>query len=244
VSVLVTAPWLWAASIVAGASFVMGLAGFGIGLVALAFLPFVMAPATAVVLMTVYALASALGILIPIRRDVVAPRLVDLLIGTVAGAPLGVWVIATLSPGALRRLIGLVLVAIVLLELLGTLPRRLPDRRWGLLAGFLAGVIGAAAGTPGPPVVLYATTQEWSPRTIKANLQAFFIVNETVVLIGYWWAGLVTPEVGRFAIGFALPALAGVVLGVVIGNRIDRERFRRIVFTILFVSGVVLLLRG
>jgi uncharacterized membrane protein YfcA len=240
----VSAPWWWAAGIVAGASFVMGLAGFGIGLVALAFLPFVMAPATAVVLMTVYALASALVILVPLRRDIAVPRLVDLLIGTVAGVPLGVWVIATLSPGALRRLIGLVLVAIVLLEVLGRLPSWLPDRRWGVLAGFLAGLMGAAAGAPGPAVVVYATTQEWSPRTIKANLQAFFVVNETVVLVGYWWAGLVTLEVGRAAVAFALPALAGVVLGVGVSNRIDRARFRRIVFAVLFVSGVVLLLRG
>jgi uncharacterized membrane protein YfcA len=240
----VSGPWLAAAGIIAAASFVMGLAGFGIGLVALAFLPFVMAPATAIVLVTIYSVVAALVILAPLRRDVVLPRLVDLLIGMVAGVPPGVWVIATLSPEALRRLIGVILVAVVLLELFGTLPSRLPERRWAFIAGFLAGVIGAAAGTPGPPVVIYATTQEWSPRTIKANLQLFFLANEVVVLVGYWWAGLMTSDVGRLALGFALPALAGIGVGVAVGNRIDRARFRRVVFVVLFLSGLVLLLRG
>src|SRR2546422_4960852 len=70
------------------------------------------------------------------------------------------------------------LVIAVALEWRGLYPARLEGRRWGLGAGVLAGVIGGAVGTPGPPVVLYATTQGWSPRTIKANLQAFFVVNQ------------------------------------------------------------------
>jgi hypothetical protein len=108
----------------------------------------------------------------------------------------------------------------------------------------LGGVIGGAVGTPGPPVVLYSTTQGWSPRPIRANLQLFFIVNAAAVLVGYWWSGLLTPEVGHFALGFALPACAGVAGGLALGNRVDRVRFRRIVFALLFVSGAVLLWRG
>src|SRR5207302_2101763 len=47
-----TLAWAAGALIILGASFVMGLAGFGIGLVSLAFLPYLMAPAEAIVLMT------------------------------------------------------------------------------------------------------------------------------------------------------------------------------------------------
>ena len=47
---------------------------------------------------------------------------------------------------------------------------------------------------------------------------------------------------GREAL--ALPALVGVAAGVAVFNRIDAVRFRQIVFTVLFVSGVVLLVRG
>jgi uncharacterized membrane protein YfcA len=108
----------------------------------------------------------------------------------------------------------------------------------------LAGVIGGAVGTPGPPVVLYATTQGWGPRTIKANLQAFFVVNQAVILAGYGWAGLLTDEVWRLAAVFAVPAIAGVALGVGLFNRVDPVRFRRIVFALLFVSGLALLARG
>ena len=222
----------------------MGLAGFGIGLVSLAFLPYLMSPSEAIVLTTLYAAAFALAIFVPVRRDFTPARVADLIVGTVVGTPLGVWALATFPASVLNRLIGVMLLVAVGLEWRRLYPEKLEGRRWGLGAGVLAGVIGGAVGTPGPPVVLYATTQGWGPRTIKANLQAFFVVNQAVILAGYGWAGLLTDEVWRLATVFAVPAIAGVALGVGLFNRVDPVRFRRIVFALLFVSGLALLARG
>jgi len=222
----------------------MGLAGFGIGLVSLAFLPYLMSPSEAIVLTTLYAAAFALAIFVPVRRDFTPARVADLIVGTVVGTPLGVWALATFPASVLNRLIGVMLLVAVGLEWRRLYPEKLEGRRWGLGAGVLAGVIGGAVGTPGPPVVLYATTQGWGPRTIKANLQAFFVVNQAVILAGYGWAGLLTDEVWRLAALFAVPAIAGVALGVGLFNRVDPVRFRRIVFALLFVSGLALLARG
>src|SRR4030095_9941113 len=121
---------------------------------------------------------------------------------------------------------------------------RLKGRRWALGAGLAAGAAGGAVGLPGPPVVLYSTTQGWGRETIKANLQVFFFVNQVVILIGYWWAGLLTRDVWRLTASFVLPAAAGTAVGMVLLHRVDQSRFRRVVFVILFGSGVVLLTRG
>ncbi|PYN96597.1 MAG: hypothetical protein DMD91_20850 [Candidatus Rokuibacteriota bacterium] len=239
-----TAAWVAGACILAASSFVMGLAGFGIGLVSLAFLPWVMAPSTAVVLTTIYATVFAIVIIVPLRRDLSIAPVRDMIAGTLVAMPLGVWVLATLPASLLNRLIGVVLILVVLLQFLGRLPDTSPGRSWAFVAGALGGALGGAVGTPGPPVVVYATTQTWSPRTVKANLQGFFIVNQLAALAGYWWAGLLTKDVLRLSVDFAIPALAGVLAGVMLGNRIDRGRFRQIVYTLLFVSGIVLVIRG
>ena len=236
--------WVLGAVIVAVASFVHGLAGFGIGLVSLAFLPFVMSPATAVVLMTIYTVVFSLAMLVPLRREVKVGALALLGAGTVAGTPIGVFILAVLPIAVLTRLIGITLLAIVGLEWLGFYPERLAGRRWAIGAGVAAGVAGGAVGTPGPPVVLYTASQGWSPRAVKATLQAFFLVNQAAILVGYWWAGLVTRDVGRASVLFVAPAAAALVLGIALGNRVDQARFRRIVFAVLFVSGAVLLVRG
>jgi uncharacterized membrane protein YfcA len=73
---------------------------------------------------------------------------------------------------------------------------------------------------------------------------AFFVVNESVILIGYWWAGLLTREVLTLAAVYAPPALVGLLAGMAAFTRIDPTRFRRLVFGLLLVSGLVLLIRG
>jgi uncharacterized membrane protein YfcA len=240
----VTLAWAAAAAVIAASSFVMGLAGFGIALVAMAFLPYLMSAAEAIVLLTIYAAVMSLVLLIHLRESVEPRALLDLAIGTIAGTPLGVWGLAELPPNLLNRLIGLMLVVAFVLEIRGLYPGKLEGRRWGIGAGVLAGTIGGAVGLPGPPVVLYAATQGWSARAVKANLQAFFVVNQGAILVGYWWAGLLTREVWRLSLGFAAPALAGVVAGALMFERVDQRRFRQLVFLLILFSGLVLLVRG
>ncbi len=92
--------------------------------------------------------------------------------------------------------------------------------------------------------MLYAATQGWGARTVKANLQAFFVVNQGAILIGYWWAGLLTRGVWNLTLGFALPATAGAVAGALLFERVDQRRFRQLVFALILLSGLVLLARG
>ena len=70
--------WIAGACILAVANFVFGLTGFGISLVSVALLPVPLA--TVVPLITLYGAAFALVMTIQLRRDVVFPQLVSLLI--------------------------------------------------------------------------------------------------------------------------------------------------------------------
>jgi uncharacterized membrane protein YfcA len=236
--------WLAGAGILAVSSFVFGLTGFGIGLVSLSLLPFLISPATAVPLMTMYTMAFALIMAVQLRRHVMWPCLVELLLGSMVGTPLGVWVLILLSPSMLRRLIGIILIAVVVIELRGLYPQRLTGRSWGLGAGLLSGLLGGAVGTPGPPVVLYAAAQGWKPYPLKATLQAFFVANQAVILVGYWCTGLLTHAVMWLAVAYALPAAAGLAFGMHLFARVDQVHFRRMVFALLLVTGLVLCVRG
>jgi uncharacterized protein len=239
----VTLTWLAGAAAVFAAHVVFGITGFGTGLVAMAFLPYIMAPSDAVVLMTVLTIVFAVVIFVPLRRDFTPRAIVGLVLGSLAGTPAGVWVLAVAPADIVNRLIGAMLVVISVLEFAGRFLRRLHGRGWGVGAGVLAGVLGGAVGFPGPPIIVYAATQDWSPRTFKANLQAFFIVNQVAILIGYATAGLLTAEVVRLTGVYLLPALVGTLLGMRLFRHVDPVRFRRMVFVLLFASGLTLLLR-
>lgn len=236
--------WVAGAGILAVASFVFGLTGFGIGLVALSLLPFLMPPATAVPLVALYATVFSLVMTMQLWRDAVRQGVIALLLGAIVGAPLGVWGLATLAPGMLRRLIGIMLITIVMIEWRGLYPKHLDGPYWGLGAGFLSGLMGGAIGTPGPPVILYAAAQHWPARTFKATLQAFFLANQVVILAGYWWTGLLTHTVAWLAVLYAVPAGLGAALGMHLFTRVDHTQFRRLVFALLLMSGLTLAVRG
>ena len=238
------AVWLAGAVVIFGAHVVFGLAGFGVAIVAMAFLPFLMATTTAVVLMTIYATIFAVVVFVPLRRQFGPRSIAGLTIGSLLGTPAGIWILATAPAALLNRAIGLMLVGVVVLEFAGRLPRHLSAPAWGVGAGFLAGLCGGAVGLPGPPTIAYATTQPWGPRVFKANLQAFFIVNQSVIVLGYWWTGFITTDVVRLTGAYIVPALAGTLVGMRLFDRVDPVGFRRIVFSLLLVSGVVLCVRG
>src|SRR5437764_10682816 len=104
--------WIAAAAVIFGAHFVYGLAGFGIGLVAMAFLPFLMTPSTAIVLMTLYATIFTVVIFVPLRRDCQPRALVGLVAGSLVATPAGVWILTAAPADVLNRLIGLMLVVV------------------------------------------------------------------------------------------------------------------------------------
>lgn len=239
-----SADWVAAALVIALASFVLGLVGFGNGLVAMALLPFLMSPVTAIAILTIYTVLFAVVILAPLRQHVRWRPVLDMLAGTVVGVPVGVWILRIVPLTALNRLIGVTLLLVVVLEWANLRPAHLPGRQWSLGAGMLSGVAGAAVGTPGPPVIFYSSTQGWSPRTIKATLQAFFVVNQSVVLAGYWWAGVLDRQVWQLAASLALPGAGGTILGMLLFRRMDTALFRRLVFALLFVAGLALAVRG
>jgi uncharacterized protein len=114
-----TIAWAAGAAVICFASFVMGLTGFGIAIVAMAFLPWLMSPVTAVVLLTLYASVFLVVMVVQLRHETNLPSIADLLVGTLAGIPLGVWGLAMLPVAALNRLLGLVLLLVVALEILG-----------------------------------------------------------------------------------------------------------------------------
>jgi len=240
----VTLEWAACALVMAAASLVLGLAGFGNGLVAMAFLPYFMPAPAAIAVLTIYTIVFAVAIFVPVRRHLTPRGVAYLLVGTVLGTPLGVWILVAVSVSTLDRIIGASLIVVVILQWSGVYPERLDGRRWAVGAGVLSGVAGGAVGLPGPPVIVYSTTQGWSHQTIKANLQVFFFVNQLVILAGYWWTSVLTREVWRLSASFALPAAAGTALGILLFNHVDHARFRQVIFAVLFVSGAILLLRG
>nr|MBP8293771.1 TSUP family transporter [Caldilineaceae bacterium] len=122
-----------------------------------------------------------------------------------------------------------------------TLPA-LPNERWAFPFGFVAGVLGSAYNTSGPPVIIYGTMRRWPPDLFRATLQGFFLVSNMIVIAGHGLAGLWTQEVLLLTL-LSLPVLVtAVIAGAMVNRRIPAAQFARVVYLLLIILGAIFIL--
>jgi hypothetical protein len=116
---------------------------------------------------------------------------------TVFGIPLGLLLLTSSHPRAIKVVLGLTIVLFSLYSLIGA--RRAVLHRDHtpilLLCGFTAGVLGGAYGMNGPPLAVYGAMRRWTAQHFRATLQAYFLPASLIGLAGYWLAGLWVPTV-------------------------------------------------
>ena len=118
-------------------------------------------------------------------------------------------------------------------------PAQTPHWRWAGLAFLSSGFLAGFCGMGGPPLVLWSLAQNWSSRRIRGFLFAVFATSIPVQIV---LLSLTFPPsiLWNVAIGIALLPLVylGAAAGLPIGNRMDKERLRRIAYLILLVIGI------
>lgn len=222
-------------------TFVRGLTGFGNALVAMPLLALVLRLEVATPLVALTAVIMATLMLGGNWRQVEVGSAWRLLLASVPGVFIGLWLLRTMDERPIRIGLALLILAYSAYDLGRPRLARLRSNRWAYLAGFLAGLVGGACNANGPPIVVYGTMRGWNPSQFRATLQGFFLPAGLFILAGHAAAGFWTPEVLRLLL-YSLPAVGlGLFLGSLLAKRIHREHFRVLVHVVLIVSALLLL---
>lgn len=171
---------------------------------------------------------------------------------TVFGIPCGILLLEHGHPRAIKAALALAILAFAAYAFNKKTPPTQPQehppahepRRWLIVAGFFAGVMGGAFGMNGPPLVLYGSLRRWSAQQFRATLQAYFLPASILGMAGYWQAGLWTHAVSHDYL-LSLPVILPTVwLGRALHHRIPAHAFQKYVYLGLGVIGVILLLQA
>lgn len=197
------------------ASFVRGLAGFGMAILLVPVLGLAVAPAAAVVVSNW--LAVMIG-LVGIRAVVGAsePSVLPIAGLAVVATPLGVWLLIVTDPGLARLLIALIALGSFGLMLL---PKKPADHvhQPGLTGatGIAAGVLAGFAGMPGPPVVPYYLGRRIAPALARASMMTIFLATSMSGVAAALALGLATWR----DLWLAMALFPVAVLGNWLGNK-------------------------
>jgi uncharacterized protein len=220
------------------AVFIQSLAGFGSALVGMALLVPLLGISTASPLIALLGLVLEVVLLIYYRNALRVQNLWRVVAASLVGVPLGILFLKTVDERLVMFLLGLVISGYALYALLRLRLPKLEHVGWGYLFGLLAGMLGGAYNTSGPPVIIYGNCRRWSPAEFKGNLQGFFLITSLLVVVSHTFARSFTPEVWRnFFV--ALPALGlGLISGISLDRRIHPETFRVVVQVLLILLGL------
>ena len=158
-----------------------------------------------------------------------------LFVSTLLGIPLGLWLLSSAPAGTIKIVLAIVIIAFSTYLLLNRHSIALKSDKFAPIFGFLAGVLGGAYGMNGPPLVAYGTLRHWSPQHFRATLQGYFLPASTVVMAGYWMAGLWTSEVTHYY-HLSLP----VVVVSIFAGRVANRYFNEHTFLVCVHCGLIM----
>jgi len=215
--------------------------GFGEALIAVPMLALMIPVEVAAPLAVLVSITVAGVILVQDWRKIHFRSAGWLLLSTMLGIPLGLWLLSAAAEGVVKAMLALVLLPFAVYCLISRTPIELKDDRHAWLFGFAAGILGGAYGMNGPPLVVYGSLRRWSPEFFRATLQGYFLPASLVGMAGYWLTGMWTPAVTKLYL-LSLPViLVAIVIGRIIHRRMTDNRFLSYVHVGLIIVGTMLL---
>jgi uncharacterized membrane protein YfcA len=223
---------------------VAGLSGFAFGLVVASLWLYILSPVQTATLIVAFGLIVQGYSVWKLRRALDWRKLWPFVVGAAIGVPAGVTLLTWANPHSVRVGVGFLLVLYSLYAFFR--PALKPVAGGGAVAdagvGFLNGILGGMTGLAGILVTIWCGLRGWPKEAQRAIFQPVAVV---IFLMSALWLGVkgtVTADtIKLFVIG--LPFLFfGTWLGLRFFGRIDEAMFRKIVLTLLFISGAALML--
>lgn len=233
----------WMAVAIFGAGFVRGYSGFGSAALIIASASLATNPLNFVAVVTFLDFLMTFQQWKALRGNVDWRRILPLMVGAIAGVPLGLWLLTGVGVDAARVVISVYVLVMCAILLRGwamtTSAGPLAHAGTGLVSG-----MANAAGAGGLPVAVFFAAQPLAAAAFRATLIAYFFALDLYTAPMLWAHGLITRD-SLVATALALPLMmAGIWLGGRHFLRTDPQSFRRFAIWLLAVLAVLGLIRS
>lgn len=216
--------------------------GFGDALVAMPLLTIAIGLNIATPLVGLMGITISATILIKHWRDVHFKSVWLLIVSTLIGIPVGILLLKGVYENAMKFILAFVIIIFSLYKLFKPKLFTLTNDKFAFGFGLLAGILGGAYNTNGPPVVIYGTLRRWNPETFRATLQGYFFPTGSMIALGHCFGGFWTKTV---LLNY-LVSLPCIFIAILAGGRLNRKipkaKFDNYVYICLFILGIVLLI--
>lgn len=226
------------------ASIVRGFTGFGLALVAVPMIQFLMPVSDTAVFIAIINAIFSLLYFKRSREAIKGQPLGRMAIWTGIGVAAGTLILKFINPAYIQLIWGVLIILIVAALVRGFEFRIRSDINAMTLSGLLGGVLAGATGITGPPVAIILSSMKTPKEKFNAIISVFIFFAVTYALVFYLISGLVRAETFLLALCSVPALLAGLHMGDILVSRISQKTFTRLVYIVLILMGSITLFKG
>lgn len=222
------------------ASYIQSVTGFGFGIVAMIFLPSLLAYTEANVLSSILSAITSTLVVIAMYRKTNWKNLIFPLIGSSVANHLAITFVKSAKNEVLTLLLGIALFVLSIYFFFFSNKIKIkPSWYIGLIVGLISGVMSGLFSIGGPPVVIYYLQSEENTDRYLATISTYFVLSGIISISMKVVAGFVTMNV---LLGLVL-GLLGLLIGSFLGKRTrdkaNPKMIKKAVYGVMAISGLV-----
>lgn len=227
-----------------GAAFVQRVSGFGLGIFAMLFLPFLMGnTAAAASVSCLWSCVTSVYNAVKYRRHIDLRLILPLLGAAMVTIPVAVHFSSYVPQQLMTAVLGGVLIVLSLYFLFFSHRVRIrPTVINGILTGGIGGALNGLFSTGGPPVVLYLAGATEDKLVYFASIQLYFAATNIYATAMRAFSGIITREILFAAAVGVLGCLLGDTVGKLVFNHLNAKRFKQLIYIGMIVSGVLMVI--
>lgn len=236
----INTPGLW--FIVVGAllaGIVRGFSGFGTAMIYLPFAAQVVPPLWAIITLMVMDVIGPIPLVRPAWRVAEKRDLFLLLAGSILLIPVGLSLLAVISPETYRYIVSCIALVLVLCLIFGLRYTGKVSPPLTLGVGALAGFSGGLGGVPGPPAILFYMASSLPVKVVRANLLLFLFFTDFLFIgiVGLRGDLVLTPVL--IGLLMAIPNGIGNLLGAAVFNPDKAALYRGVAYGVVIFAAVI-----
>jgi uncharacterized membrane protein YfcA len=231
-------------AIIFTASIVRGFTGFGLALVAVPLIQFIIPVTDTAVFIAIINMIFSLIYYRRSRELVREQPLGRMALFTGIGVAAGTLILKYINPAYIQIGWGLLIIIIVLALARGFNFRISSDASAMTFSGLFGGLLAGATGITGPPVAIILSAMKTPKEKFNAVISVFILFAVSYALLFYLISGLVHPETALLALCSVPALIAGLRTGDILVSRISQKTFTNVVYIVLIIMGIITLYKG
>ena len=225
------------------ASIIRGFNGFGFSATCISGFSFILPAIEIVPIILILEVFISIFMIPYIWNKIDWSFVLKLLIGTVVGSPIGLYLLKYLSPETTHLYVCLIIIFFSLLLMKGYTNRNINNDQSKIFTGVISGTLNGLTTLGGMPVALFLLVTSIQPAVIRGSLAALFFLTDVYAFILSFFGGIVD----MITIYRTLPLIIILPIGVFIGNKFfiksKEQLYRKVVFYFLIVISIFGILR-